>query len=277
MQKRTKEKSLGQEKIDQAKKDSAQLLVDKISNQEMPILFRDLLLNEWSNVLILMNLRYSKDSKEYISKVDFIDELIKYSHPSDDNSINNTIIKNISDAYEDGLKLVAFNPKEIIDKQYLLVNCLKEIHQLNDQPLSESEVELIAPDEILKLSTINKNDNNIVEYIEEIIEPSDTEDTFDDTKDIYLETISSMKTGTWLEFINEDNTTVRAKLSWISPITDKYLFVNARGLKISDKSKLELAAGLRDKSIRKLQQVALFDRALSSIADQMKGNKQTKV
>lgn len=273
LQKRTKEKSLGQEKIDLAKKDSAQLFVDKITNTEMPILIRDILLGEWVNVLVLMNLRYSKDSEEYKEKVDFIDEIINYSHPSKDKIIDDTIITKLTDTYEDGLKLVAFNPKEIIDKQYLLVNCLKDIHQLNDRPLSDSEIELITPEEILKLSTIKKNDNNIVEYIEEIIEPSDTQKTFDETKDIYLETISSMKTGTWLEFINEDKTTVRGKLSWISPITDKYLFVNARGLKISDKSKLELAAGLRDKSIRKLQQIALFDRALSSIADQMKDKK----
>jgi hypothetical protein len=276
LQKRTRERTLGQEKIEQAKKDSAQLFVDKISNKEMPILIRDILLGEWSNVLVLMNLRYTKNSEEYKSKVDFIEELIHYSHPSKDTIIDNAIITKLTDTYEDGLKLVAFNPKEIIDKQYLLVNCLKDIHQLNNRPLSESEIELIAPEEILKLSEIKKKDNGIVEYIEEIIEPSasDTQETtFDETKDIYLETISSMETGTWLEFINADKTTVRAKLSWISPITDKYLFVNARGLKISDRSKLELAAGLRNKSIRKLQQIALFDRALSSIADQMKDKK----
>jgi hypothetical protein len=33
---------------------------------------------------------------------------------------------------------------------------------------------------------------------------------------------------------------------------------------------MELASGLKDKSIRMLQQVAIFDRALSSIATQLK-------
>lgn len=274
LQKRTKEKTLGQEKIDKAKKDSAQMLVDKIANMEMPTLIRDILLGEWSNVLVLMNLRYSKDSKEYISKINFIDDLIHYSKPMEGGSIDEMTIKNLSDKYEEGLLLVAFNPKEIIDKQYKLVHCLKEIHQLSDKPLSESEIELIAPEEILKLSEIKKKDNDIVDFIEEIIEPSESNENLDETKDVYLDTVTSMETGTWLEFTNKDDSTVRAKLSWISPITGKYLFVNAKGLKICDKNNLELAAGLRNKSIKKLQQIALFDRALSSIADQMKNSKK---
>ncbi len=39
-----------------------------------------------------------------------------------------------------------------------------------------------------------------------------------------------------IEFIEADGNRERAKLSWISPITSKYLFVNRRGLKVCDKS-----------------------------------------
>ena len=271
-QRRTKEKSLGQDKINQAKEESAQLLVDKMTNKQMPILIRDILLGEWSNVLILMFLRHSQESKEYIEKVKFVDTVIEYSQQSPDNDISKDDIKILSSLYEKGLKLVAFNSKELIDKQHSLVKCLNKIHQLDIAENSENSppVELIAPEEILKLSDIRKQKHEIVNYIEEIIEPSNDQEEHENIDDKHAKVISALKTGTWLEFSRDGNTAVRAKLSWISPITGKYLFVNSRGLKITDKTDLALAAGLRNKSIRVLQQVALFDRALSAIANKLK-------
>jgi hypothetical protein len=274
-QKRTKEKSFGQDKINQAKEESAKLLVEKMTNKQMPILIRDILLGEWSNVLILMYLRHSTDSNQYLEKVYFVDKIIQYSQETIGNSKNEVStddIKQVSKVYAKGLKLVAFNSKELIDKQHSLVKCLTGIHQLdtNNTPIDAKEIDLIPPEEILKLSEIRKQKHEIVNYIEEIIEPSNEKEQFDDIKDDNADIIANLKTGTWLEFSREGNTAVRAKLSWISPITGKYLFVNSRGLKITDKTDLALAAGLRDKTIRVLQQVALFDRALSAIASKLK-------
>ena len=269
-QRRTKEKSLGQDKIKQAKEESAKLLIEKMTNKQMPILIRDILLGEWSNVLILMFLRHSKDSEEYKEKVNFVNKVISYSQV-DNNPVSKDQIDDLSIDYAKGLKLVAFNSKELAGKQLTLTNCLSGIHKLvPNETIDISNVEIIDSKEILKLSEIRKQKHDIVNYIEEIIEPTDTEENYEQIDDDFSKTISSLKTGTWLEFSKGSNTAVRAKLSWISPITGKYLFVNSRGLKITDKTDLALAAGLRDKSIRILQQVALFDRALSAIASKLK-------
>jgi len=270
VQRRTKEKSLGQDKINQAKEESAKLLVEKMTNKQMPILVRDILLGEWSNVLILMFLRHSEDSKEYKEKVDFVNKVVLYSQV-DKYPVTKDHINDLSDDYAKGLKLVAFNSKELFDKQHALVNCISGIHQLDtDEAIDISNVELIDSKEVLKLSEIRKQKHDIVNYIEEIIEPTDNEEKYEHIDDEFSKIISSLKTGTWLEFSKGNNNAVRAKLSWISPITGKYLFVNSRGLKITDKTDLALSAGLRDKSIRVLQQVALFDRALSAIANKLK-------
>ncbi|MBL4661522.1 MAG: DUF1631 domain-containing protein [Alcanivoracaceae bacterium] len=278
VQRRTKEKSLGQDKINQAKEESAKLLVAKMTNKQMPILIRDILLGEWSNVLILMFLRHSQDSKEYLEKVKFVDNVIEYSQQNSDKEINKNTINKLSLLYEKGLKLVAFNSKELINKQHSLVKCLNKIHQLDIDENSKNSppVELIAPEEILKLSDIRKQKHEIVNYIEEIIEPSKDEEEHENIDDKHAKVISTLKTGTWLEFSRTGNTAVRAKLSWISPITGKYLFVNSRGLKITDKTDLALSAGLRNKTIRVLQQVALFDRALSAIANKLKKDDSPK-
>ncbi len=265
LQKRTQEKTLGQDKIQQAKEYTAKLLISKMTNKHMPILVRDILLGEWSNVLVLTFLRHNKDSAEFTKKVSFVDKAIQLCNPNE--SITTEDVSNLSNLYESGLKLVAFNAKELIDKQHQLVECINEIHKLE----SESSVEIIPLEDVLKLSEIRNEKHDIVDYIEEIIEPTQEDEGIQAVEDDYSQIIKDLKVGTWLEFSKEDSDTVmiRAKLSWISPITGKYLFVNSRGLKITDKTINSLAKGLREKNIRILQQVALFDRALSAIATKM--------
>ncbi|TLY52869.1 MAG: DUF1631 domain-containing protein, partial [Gammaproteobacteria bacterium] len=55
--------------------------------------------------------------------------------------------------------------------------------------------------------------------------------------------VKAMKVGTWVEFNNpQTGAKERAKLSWISPISSKYLFVDRKGLKVADKTVADLAA-----------------------------------
>jgi hypothetical protein len=266
--KRSKEKTLGRDKINKAKEDSAQLLIDKMNHKQMPLLIRDLLLGEWANVLILMFLRHGSDSQEYKEKAAFVDLIINHSQAKPIEKTTANEIKTIIKKYEEGLKIVAFNPKGLIDKKLALLECLNQIHQININESNTEDIKIISAEEILKQSDTHKK-HEILEYVDDIINPSDQSNQ-EEIEEKYLKFVASLKIGTWFEFINENNTEVRAKLSWISPITGKYLFVNSRGLKISDKSNMNLAVGLKNKTIKILKQVALFDRALSSIAKQLK-------
>ena len=269
LQKRTQEKTIGQEKISQAKEQTAKLLIDKMTNRQMPILVRDILLGEWSNVLILMHLRHTPDSDEYKQKVLFIDEVVKYSDTLNNKVVTKTDVKTLSELYKSGLDLLAFQAIELVDKQHELINCIYEVHKI-DVLNSEDQVpvELIPAEEILKLSNKYKQ-HDIAEFIEEIIAPSEDRRVYEEINDEFSEMVDTLKVNTWMEFVLSD-TTIRSKLSWISPITGNFLFVNSRGLKTVDKTKLALAEGFRKKSIRLLEKVALFDRALDSIAKELK-------
>jgi hypothetical protein len=59
-------------------------------------------------------------------------------------------------------------------------------------------------------------------------------------------------------------------LSWISPISAKYLFVNRRGLKVCDKTVFALATEMRRGSTIVLEEVPLFDRALDAIVARLR-------
>ncbi len=275
LQRRTQQKTIGQEKISQAKEYTAQLLVDKITNKQMPILVRDILLGEWSNVLVLMHLRHTTDSEEYQQKILFIDDIIKYCAPINNTQVTKTDVQKLSELYKTGLDLLAYQAKELIDKQHELVSCIYEVHNIDLlHKDNQDPVEYILAEEILKLSE-NHKQNEISEYIEKIIAPSEDKQIYEKIDDEFSEMVSALEVSTWMEFFQPDKTTIRAKLSWISPITGKFLFVNSRGLKTSDKTKLALAEGFRNSSIRLLEKIALFDRALDSIAKNLE-KKTTK-
>ncbi len=61
----------------------------------------------------------------------------------------------------------------------------------------------------------------------------------------------------------------RAKLSWISPMSGRYLFVNRRGLKVAAYAPHELAVLLADGNARVLAANALFDRAMTAIVGKL--------
>ncbi len=82
--------------------------------------------------------------------------------------------------------------------------------------------------------------------------------------------VESLQPGTWLEFCFTEENITRAKLSWISPMSGRYLFVNRRGLKVGDYAPHELAVLLADGRARVLAANALFDRAMTAIVGRLR-------
>lgn len=109
-------------------------------------------------------------------------------------------------------------------------------------------------------------------FVEEIVmesgQPSEGTETALE-EDEFVDAARSLEVGAWLEFTEDDGTVLRAKLSWISPISHNYLFVNRRGLKVADKTVYGLAAELRRETARVVKDVPLFDRALGAIVKKL--------
>ena len=270
--KRTEKKAVGKERINIAKEKTAQILVNKISNIKLPYLMRDIIINEWSNVLTLMYLRFSTDSPEFIESVNFIDNIKLLSEANPDKKINETAIKKLLRIYEKGLKLIIFQQEELIKKKNLLKIGLYKIHQIpSRQPIKMVDEKLLFPNNLMHLDDMRNKDNEITKHIEKIINPQKNEKK--KTIEVkYFDVVASLKRGTWVKFSSNKNNSksIRAKLSWISPTSESYLFVNSRGYKMIEKSSVELAEEFKNKSCQILLQIALFDRALSSIAKNLK-------
>ena len=99
-------------------------------------------------------------------------------------------------------------------------------------------------------------------------------DTLDfDSSD--AEHFRALPIGTWLDFIDKDNKLQAGKLSWVSPISSRLLFVNRRGVRFCVASPEELAVMVRLGRLRTHQEEDAFDSAMQGVIDRLDPEKST--
>lgn len=84
------------------------------------------------------------------------------------------------------------------------------------------------------------------------------------------EALRALAVGSWVEFVDADGVAQPAKLSWISPISSRLLFVNRRGMRVCVASIEELAVMMRERrlSIRNIN--SAFERAMHQVLGQLR-------
>ena len=68
----------------------------------------------------------------------------------------------------------------------------------------------------------------------------------------------------------ENGQSIKAKLAWISPLKNMYLFTNRQGLNAMSIKLSGLAAKFRNHSARIIEDEALVDRAVNNMLDTLK-------
>ncbi|QBM16650.1 hypothetical protein MARI_07380 [Marinobacter sp. JH2] len=88
----------------------------------------------------------------------------------------------------------------------------------------------------------------------------------------WLDAADQLSVGSWLE-LNKDDVRVRCKLAAFIKATGKYIFVNRNGAKVAEYFRDELALAMQEKAITLLDDGLIFDRALESIIDNLRQNR----
>ncbi|MFC3193843.1 DUF1631 domain-containing protein [Marinicella sediminis] len=268
IEKRTSEKALGQERIMRAKEKTAHVLQKKMKNHSLPELVTELLLTPWANVLILAHLRHQNEPEKIDYYEKFVDKLIYVSVKEKKQMATNAQISHVVDHLSKGLRLVAFDEHSIKEKSKQLYQLLLEINQIEESK-DETEHKFVLPQEAFNVAQDAEEKPEIVHFIANR-SINDPDQQVEHLEDEHYEKAKAMQTGEWIEFVTEEDTeNIRAKLSWISPISNKLLFVNSRGVKVTDKSLDELANDFRCGKANVLQQIPIFDRAMKAIATKM--------
>jgi len=266
---RVAESTRGREKLEQARRRAAREILERIDGKPVPPLVHGVLARAWANYLVLVLLRQGEDSPEFADGLRFVNEFIastRLGNHEEGRATLRQMLPGIERALRRGLANVAFQENDV-------ERLLGQLHAYYRQQLGEAGPATSAVSEQAP-PAIPDSIQSIVDSVQDVSPLA--ADQADEPLEILppevqaqMEAVGAMKPGTWIEFCAADAAVERAKLSWISPMSGRYLFVNRRGLKVGDFAPQELAASLAAGGARILASNAFFDRAMDAIVGRL--------
>ncbi len=247
----------GKERLAAAESTTMEEIQPRIDEELNLDFVRDFVATHWKNLLFICCARNGKDSEEWKQAVQTMDELIWSVKP-----------KSIP---ADRQRLVAIQPR-------LLEKLRHGMERLSIQPTERDDfianlvrahgrtavdtTETVVADDAGKSRA--KEHKVVAKSLETHASPDSTR-TIDDA---FTARARQLKPGSWIEFRGTDGQRLRAKLSWVSPITGTCLFTDRKGLKAGNYTIEELAHLLRSARARLLNAAPLMDRAVRTALEE---------
>lgn len=215
------------------------------------------MLNEgWSDVLLLAYLREGEQSENWKNACKVVEELLWSVQPKAAQPERQALLKAIPDL----LKRVRQGLVNISFDQHRSALLFKELQACHIAALRGARVEPTSGEAPTEAPAVG-----IVEAV--------TESTVDDE---YARQAAELRVGQWMEWQLDESHWQRGKLSWRSEVSDSFIFVSRKGVKLAELKKAEIAAWLRESRARVLADVdkPLMDRALDAMVQALQKTAQ---
>ncbi|WP_219096552.1 DUF1631 domain-containing protein [Pseudomonas sp. UMAB-40] len=241
---------LARQRVEQALN---QALLGKVLPQGVVVFVQE----AWSKVLLLTCLKHGDASAEWHADVQTMEQLIwsVQRHEEPDAGLRLlALVPGLLKALRDGLSSSAFDPFATSE----FFSELETLHvQLFERPgqAAEQPVEPTVMVEVLQQIVLHTADEG----------PTDVVSVRLPVDDAGLLQVDQLRPGCWVEFQEDDENTLRCKLTAIIDSTGKYIFVDRTGMKVLERSRTGLALEFRRGAVRALDDTLLFDRALESV------------
>lgn len=283
---RAAETARGKEKLSVARRRAADEILKRIEGRELPPIVHEILSRPWVNYLVLTMLRQGEDALEWRNGLRFADELVWSALPKNtprDSERLQLLLPQLETALRQGLTTIASHDDDI----HRMLDELSSFYSaaIAGVPVSLASVREVVghgstgiPDAVamhagyvMDSPQRSPVEEAILAADEEIAASNDAATELGED-DPFMIKARGLRSGAWFEFKRDDGDFERAKLSWISPFTSNFLFVNRRGLKAAERSIQALAQEMRDGRAVLLEQAALFDRALDAVVGRLRSN-----
>ncbi|VAW77643.1 hypothetical protein MNBD_GAMMA15-1452 [hydrothermal vent metagenome] len=204
----------------------------------------------WSDKLTFILLRQpdAENSEDWLEATKLAATIIRYASPVTSSTEREERTRSISEHQKELREASATLQQP--DKEKLLLDLFTSQNKLMDErvPAAEVPVEVAEPKPIEDKKS--SQDARLTPEQETMI----TE-------------LKSVPFGTWFEFSGTNKSSQRAKLSWRSTVTEKFMFVDQMGSKAAIISMTDLANSMIAGKVRLLneQKKPFVDRALSAI------------
>ncbi|MCW8890007.1 MAG: DUF1631 domain-containing protein [Sedimenticola sp.] len=260
LEERNQEAAKGRERLETARKNAMDIIKKRTEGRTLhPVLDR-FLYHAWQDRMILMLLRDPdvEKSKEWASALAVIDSLARVMEAKRNPKIKQWLIgnhKNLTQHIKAGLTSLGNYHHPDSHALFKLLDTV-----INEKPAETRDTETKqAPVEVSKpiikpVETANESATKI-----EAETPQDELEM--------QQTLRKVKFGTWFELTDDNNKLRRLKLSWFSPITHKYMFVDRFGIQAYITPSEELAKQICEgkASIIKSSGIPFVSKALKTI------------
>ncbi len=298
LEQRTRDAEEGRARAETARLQVEQELNSRLLGKTLPEVVVQLLQEAWSKVLLLTYLKSGHDSSEWRDNLATIDDLIWSIEPHEDALARLKLLQLVPSLLRqlrEGFSHAAIDPfvansffsrLEALHVQAFqrykrqAASVESSIEDLSEDFISESTADAQItlaelPEELHKAARQEQQEQQapavMVEVQKEIVlqQPETTDNTPNKVvlsdEDPALLQVDGLHTGSWVEFIQDDQRKLRCKLAAIIKSTGRYIFVNRSGVKVLEKNRMSLAVEFKNNSVILLDNALLFDRALESV------------
>lgn len=267
-ERRTAEAQRGRERLEEARARASSELAKRVGARELSPMLDLILRRYWTHHLSLVLLREGEGATRFTEALACADALVD---GFDATSTDVAALDGYLDGYRDQLLPVLASSGSVGESAEECVRALNEELRrlargektLGEAAVAAAVVETPAPvieapreeeDAGLKLVS----DRDALDF-----DPADAD------------RVRQLPIGTWVEFISEEGEAQPAKYSWISPISNRLLFVNRRGVRVCVASCEELAAMMRAGRLAIRPVNTAFEHAMQQVLGRLKSGAES--
>ena len=267
VEQRVKETETGKARTVAAKETVQQLINQKASGLRLPPEVGRFVSGTWSKVLVYACVTESTRSKLWQSQVQALDDLLWCLQPlenTEELERRENMTADLLGALDNGMKHLRMaddERREIVDLICAELNRISD----SDRAYLEDDAIPIIDDSYEPLDEIILTAPHERAQVEDI-EPPEAQ---------FMEKVAALSEGVWVEILKEDGDRIRCKLAAIIEPGDRYVFVNRRGMKVLEKTKIALAVALKENNLTILDEAQVFDRALQAVIGNLRTMQRT--
>ena len=261
----------GRERLEQARRQAAQLMAERFRQSPPRGLLRTLLERAWSDVLALTLLRHGEDSEAFVERLRITDQLLGRAPTYDRAKLQYDV--------ETGLQQIGMHADEAEQVAQRLLGTATTNDQ-GDEPLSTTGLALklkqhqrlgeqatTAPTVATAPAATPVAATPAAPAATPAIAPIDPRE-----QRIY-DRLRQLPFGSWFEFVDDRTGQVsQRKLAWFSPVSGHCLFITRRGQRGDDMTLQSLAHALARGHVRELAAAreGLLDRAWQTLTGNLR-------
>jgi hypothetical protein len=250
-ERRATEAQRGQERLEQARTLASAELAKRVTGLNLPPALDDFFSRCWAHHLSMIALREGPDSQPWNAALGVADALLELL-PNSEHPNRRAIAPSMINMREPLETVLASSGITGESAQQTIRSLQVSMESMAPQPATVKIAAVPAADERKPLLSVVSNKDALDYNVEDI------------------PVLRNLAVGMWVHLAADDDKLHPAKLSWISPISSRLMFVNRRGVRVLVASLEELAAMKKQGKLVVREQENLFDQAMQSVMGRLK-------